>query len=134
MSAELLRRAADVLRKSAVAATAGPWVASPVDSPDALVTSAVYSYAHPTGTPESEVVGATRRAGRSGQGIRQGNDARYLALMHPPVALALAAVLDSAADCEDEVEAFDDLNEGAESLVLRGGLLRLARAILREES
>lgn len=124
MSAELLKRAAMVLRKGADAATAGPWIASPVDSPDALVTSAVYSYAHPTGTPESEVVGATRKRGDRGQGIRRGNDARFIALMHPPVALALADLLDAMALVAGWHGLIDDYSPQAAAA--------LARAVLRE--
>lgn len=134
MSADLLRRAAKTLRGHAEAATAGPWNASAVDSPDAVVTSAVYSFAHPTGTPESEVIGASRKA--RGGGIRTGRDARYIALVHPPVALALAAWLEETAreieshaeNFTEGVERFDDLTSVDEVAH------QVARAILREES
>jgi len=123
MSADLLRRAAQTLRQHAEGATAGPWNASAVDSPDAVVTSAVYSFAHPTGTPESEVVGASKKA--RGGGIRTGRDARYIALVHPPVALALATCMEQAAWMGEKDS--DLLHR-----VAMPELVDIARAILRE--
>lgn len=37
-------------------ATAGPWVASVVDSPRSTVSTAIYSHAHPAGSAQSEVL------------------------------------------------------------------------------
>jgi hypothetical protein len=125
MSAMLLRSAAKTLREYAMRTTSGPWNSSPVDSPDAIVTSAVYSFAHETGSPESEVIGAVKKA--RGGGIRTGGDARYIALMHPPVALALAELLDV-----EVIHAAVTPNGCCEPL--RDARLALARAILREES
>lgn len=124
MSAELLRRAAKVLREHAERATEGPWNASPVDSPDGIVTSAVYSFVHPTGTTDSEVIGAVRKT--RGGGLRRANDARYIALMHPPVALALAELLDLKADCAGTWP--------GDMTVTDRAALAVARAILREDS
>lgn len=126
MAAELLRRAATALREHAERAAAGPWNASPVDSPDGLVTSAVYSFAHPTGTTESEVVGAARKA--RGGGIRNAHNARYIALMHPPVALALADSLDAEAGWLDT----EAVRSGSVPLTTPSATFALARAILRE--
>lgn len=125
MSAELLRRAAGTLRVAAAAATEGPWSASAVDSPDALVTSAIYSLAHPTGTTESEVVAAVKK-GKGNRGLRLANDARYIAMMSPPVALALAALIDAEAKREEwHIAEFG-------YRIVPNELHALARAILRE--
>lgn len=76
MSAEDLRAAARLLRERAREATVGPW--TPAD--DGLV------WAEPPGDPVC--------------GAEQQDDADYIALMHPPVALALARALDAmATDC-----------------------------------
>lgn len=74
MSAELLRRAAAKLRTYAPHATRGPW--TPAD--DGLVWSELI------GDPVS--------------GSVELEDAEYIALMHPPVALALAEWLDAHRD------------------------------------
>lgn len=110
MSAELLRRAAKVLRERADAASAGPWEAHP----DGLV------WAERIGDPVS--------------GSTEVEDAEYIALMHPPVALALADWLESAADVldanyGDEVDLIAELDEDRTGQ----GALMVARALLREE-
>lgn len=92
-----LRNAAAKLRKHVKHATDSPWVTSPVWSPDAVSTSAVYSHAHPTGTVDSEVVASGKI--RSGYGgIRNPWNAEYIALMQPAVGAALAQLLDVEAD------------------------------------
>lgn len=69
-----LRRAAAVLREHAEAATAGPWTAYP----DGLIWNG-------------------DRATDPAAGSQFGENADYIVLMHPPVALALAALLDAEA-------------------------------------
>jgi hypothetical protein len=92
--AEELRQAARQIREAVRGTASGPWKASPVWSPDAAVTSAVYSYAYPTGTPESEVVASGLKRYRKG-GLRNPCNARWIALMNPDVAEPLAAWLES---------------------------------------
>lgn len=128
MSADLLKRAAKVLRVYAEAATPGPW--SHVDNAD------------PAGQPLSkEGVPSTFMGCGSvitlGEGVEggdiaapngdlyprsgysPGDDMAYIALMHPPVALALADWL------EDEFDQTPDAADDWPSVVL-------ARAILRD--
>lgn len=100
--AEELRAAANVLDHAAARATAPPWHASLVYSPDATGTSAVYSYAHPTGTVESEVVASGRI--RSGYGgIRNPHNAVWIKLMSPAVAAPLIDWLNSEAKSAGKV-------------------------------
>lgn len=90
----LILRAAKLMKERAEFATASPWHARPVWSTDAVSTSAVYSYAHPTGTVESEVIASGRiRSGYGGS--RNPNDVVHIAGMQPSVALLLAAWLES---------------------------------------
>lgn len=100
MSAELLRRAAKTLREHAEAASAGRWEAHP----DGLV------WAERIGDPVS--------------GSTEVEDANYVALMHPPVALALADLLDA------HIPLFAGLRIPAPD---DHEVFRLARAILRQE-
>lgn len=109
-SAELLRRAAEALR-----ATAGN-----------DVTPAPWSVYFDASLDEHTVRGPNRATQIVGTFDDQDADAAYIALMHPPVALALADLLDTAAFVADGNGLVDDdryKDEGA-----------LARAILREES
>jgi hypothetical protein len=99
MSADLLQRAAAKLREAAEAATRGPWD----NADDGLVW------------PE--------RMGDPVSGSTEVEDAAYIALMHPPVAEALADALESASKLCDRV----DNDVFAE-------LEHVARAILREEA
>lgn len=100
-AADLLRRAAGKLRATAQAATSGPWA---IDGDIQAVRAA-------SGTTiayddETEMA-----------------DGRYLALMHPPVALALADLLDDEAALEDSGMQLSRTATAARAL---------ARAILRE--
>ena len=95
---ETIRQAVQLMRTNAQAATAGPWTTALVWSPDATVTSGIYSDAHPTGTAKSVVVGSRRRG--TG-GVRDPRDARHMASWQPVVALAVADWL------EDEAERID---------------------------
>jgi hypothetical protein len=94
--ADELRAAATHIREAARGAANGPWKAAPVWSPDAAVTSAVYSYAYPTGTPESEVVASGQKRYPKG-GLRNPCNARWIALMNPLLAEPLAAWLEETA-------------------------------------
>lgn len=96
MSADLLRRAAEKLRQHAEKAAFGQWDAEP----DGLVWS--------------------ERLGDPVSGSTYDEDADYIALMHPPVALALAGLL----ECEANVA---DLDAHAHP-----GAFVVARAVLRE--
>ncbi|MET8404499.1 hypothetical protein [Streptomyces sp900116325] len=99
--ADEIRAAVEKLRKHLKHATDSPWHSRPVWSPDSTSTSAVYSYAHRTGTVESEVVASGRI--RSGYGgIREPWNAEYIALMQPAVGAALADLLDDLSDGDDE--------------------------------
>lgn len=111
MSAELLRRTAKKLREHADAASASPWEAHP----DGLV------WAERIGDPVS--------------GSTEVEDANYIALMQPVVALALADWLDAAAvvvdaNYGDEVDLLAEIDDDqtAQHAVI------VARAILRESS
>lgn len=91
---DLILKAARLIRRRALAATASPWHASPVWSPDAVSTSAVYSHAHPTGTVESEVIASGRI--RSGYGgTRNPHNVVHIAGMQPSVVLLIADWLES---------------------------------------
>lgn len=105
--AELCDRAARYLDYIAHRATPGPWSASLVDSPDSHCTSAVYDHS-PGSKPGDEVVGSSTAkprkrdgtvigpANRDG-GIWRPQDAEWIAVMSPAVAVPLAAILRAAA-------------------------------------
>lgn len=78
--ADLLRRAAEALRSHAQAATAGPWNADPAE---------IYGDTIATWVAES-LNGSLPDAGAA--------NSRFIALMHPGVALALADLLDREAE------------------------------------
>lgn len=111
MSAELLRRAAKELREHAQAAIPGPWEA------DGSEIQQPYG---------AEWVAESLRVS-DGYGIDDVGDANasYIALMHPPVALALADLLDGCAAAEDP---------DVPLMPVDHKLLALARALLREEA
>lgn len=104
MTSDILRRAAARLREAAASATPGPWK---VDGDLQAVKAAngiTIAY-----DDECEM-----------------DDGRYLALMHPPVALALADLIDVALP-------YADMNR-PESFPVYVKALAAARAILREDS
>ena len=91
MSADRLREAAAVLRERAEAATPGPWEA------DGGEISQHWSRPEPWQPVASgEVACMAYCYGGSARGIDRDEDAAYIAMMHPPVALALADWLDVA--------------------------------------
>lgn len=133
MSADLLLRAAAKLREGVRAASDGPWTASCVWSPDSHATSAVYSLAYPTGTASSEIVPSVRK-GKGG--IKKAGDANYFALMHPPVALALADWLDIAAKSIEAriiAETHVGVPDGTIKTSDEDAAIAVARAVLRED-
>lgn len=108
MSADLLRRAAAKLREHAEEATDGPWFAAPNRSVSAGKELVVASVAGRELWPSVD-------------------DALYIAQMHPPVALALAELLDRHAG------QLVGLRPGA-ALSDEVAAMALAREILREPS
>lgn len=122
MSADLLRRAAAKLREHANDATRGPWE---MDGADGLVWP---------GCMGDPVSGSDVLA-----------NGAFIALMHPPVALALAELLEHQADDLDDDRAkehtFERPDNTAFKAIVNGhGTVRwdwtaavaLARAVLRE--
>ncbi len=123
MAAELLRAAAVLLRERAEAATTGPWERA-ADSD----TAAGRHYRDNTignwdGRPFVEAGQVTCDMG---DGDQAAADARYVALMHPPVALALADLLWIGAN---DAETYVTQEAAAEVYQLE---LVVARAVLRE--
>jgi hypothetical protein len=121
VSAELLRRAAEVLRLRADSATAGPWVATwqgqdlrlhQGGDPGEWVAEWGYTVAPHRPESYDEVDRA---------------DPDYIALMHPPVAHAMADLLDEVAESVEQ-------DGGVIQDSTTAGAVDLARAILREES
>lgn len=126
MSAELLRRAAKVLRDAGEAATPGPWehvdYQGNTDGPPvtfmgcgSVVTLAENVMFGDIAAPNGDLYP------RSGYSPLE--DMRYIALMSPPVALALADLL------EAHIPLFDGLARPPRD---DHEVFRLARAILRE--
>lgn len=138
MSADLLQRAAAVLREHAEKATPGPWDTQfhrfQHETPDDRTAAwDLRGAPHPAGYGTSFTVVADLPVYKDSE-TEVASDAAYLALMHPPVALALADWLDAiATDTERLVGA-----EGLLSLnVIVNGYteaIAVARAILREPS
>lgn len=116
MTADLLRRAASTLRERAEAATPGLWSATP----NRCVKS-----------PHSQWVVASV-AGR--QYWPTMGDAEYIALLSPPVALALADLLDAhayRADRRIEAERSVGVDEGATVTPEERAAVTLAQTVLR---
>lgn len=117
MSVELLRGAAAKLREHAEAAQAGPWMTG--ETAPHLVNEVVYGQS--TGWPGHITQACNVEYADGGM-----PNARYIALMHPPVALALADVLDGTA------EEFDGVPSPELAAQMYAADIVLARAILRE--
>lgn len=95
MSADVLRRAAALMRERAEAATPGPWTTVP---------GAVNVWHFPeSGTPIAVAHGLTVRGMKLGQ-----SDAKHIAGMHPAVALAVAVWLDEVAHTWELVAAANE--------------------------
>ena len=133
MSADLLRRAAAKLREHAEAATPGPWehveegAGGSFNGCGQVVTWG-------DGVEGGDIAGPTGDLYPRG-GYSPRDDMALVALMHPPVALALADLLDL------EVKHWDacrlgEMTAGAEPGILTGAreeaAQELARVILRE--
>lgn len=120
MTADLLRRAATVLRQHAQAAPEGPWESlSNGDRLLAIRYDEAPGYRYLVNEPVDEATAA------------------YFALLHPPVALALAEMLDHVAD--DVSDAGDRVEPGGLARNEYGFIrfdwtaaVKLARAVLRE--
>lgn len=124
MSAELLHQAAHLLRQRAGAGRPGPWNThshgykdTPDDTTWELRTDNLDDTVGYTIVAETTATGPT-------QTQEAENDLTYLALMHPPVALALADLLDN-------IATFAEIN--SEIPGPQEPVLTLARTILREE-
>ena len=114
----ILRRAAEVLRDKATAATPGPWegdlgVLAPREAWD--LGGGRQCIAH-MAMPHQEG--------------RMRANAAYIALMHPPVALALGDWLDDIADYSREI--IRELGTDPTALPWVARALAVARAVLRE--
>lgn len=95
-AADLLRRAATKLRETAQAATPGPW-AEPYEVDDTNPPEDRGWWVHGgTGMREHAVAVALPYSPNAAA------DAKLIALVHPPVALALADLLDDRADRIDQ--------------------------------
>jgi hypothetical protein len=114
MSADLLRRAAAKLRRHAEAAPEGPWVS--LDDGDRLVAL----------RPDSTFEKGFRYL--VDEPIDDTSIAEYFALMHPPVARALAELLDYSARWFESAERDGYEYDDDEALPI----IAVARAILRE--
>jgi hypothetical protein len=111
MSADLLRRAAKVLREHAEKALPGPW--DSLDNGDRFISD-------PGGEDDLRYIFAEPAV--------HGASANYCALMHPPVALAVAEVLEAHAESVEEDGPCFSMTSDVDAA------LTLARAILREPS
>ena len=108
MSADRFREAAALLRGRAKAATPGPWERSThyrykiVGPPPGYVTIGHVDPLSSASRPDrlSAVIESTN-----------GSNGDYIAMMHPPVALALADWLDHAAEASDYGEVWPDTRE-----------------------
>ena len=124
MSADLLRRAAQFLRTRAEATAPGPWIV--VDPNEGTEYGPFFmvvndAFLNPRDDDEVALELELHTGAQPG--------AYYVEAMHPPVALALAAWLDAAAEVANygsdgfDLDAVDDTYRGA---------VTTARAILRE--
>lgn len=109
MAADLLRRAALKLREHANAASPGDWDADGTE---------LYA--------ENGAIWIGQMDGGEAEGAA---NAALAALMHPPVALALADLLDVTADAVDVGHLLDE----PALRVTRSAAVTLARAVLRED-
>lgn len=127
MTAELLRRAATKLREHGEAATPGPWnrPAQSSDGQNVVLSRGPASGEKEAGRHKAVHITVDTHDGNWNMNLRrQDADAAYITLMHPPVALALADVLDG-------IATFAAANPDLPGP--QGRVLVLARAILREE-
>lgn len=137
MSADLLRRAAKTLREHAKAASPAPW--DHVDYHGYSADQSTFMGCGSIISMHPDTMGGDIAAPNGDCYPRGGyspfEDMAYIALVHPPVALALADWLDETAaeiasyaeNFAEGVERTDDITAVDESA------LKVARAILREQ-
>lgn len=118
MSADILRRAAAALREHAGTASPGPW-----RSVGGVVESQL-----PDGHGIVDGYNCETHPGRAAA------DADYIALLHPPVALALADWLDETANHITKFAAVAGLVRADDLTEVDNAALAAVRAILREET
>lgn len=128
MSVDLLQRAAAALREHAGAATPGPW--EHVDYQGAVDPAYVtYMGCGSVVTMNEDLVGGDIAAPSGDPYPRSGyapkEDMAYVALMHPPVALALAATM-------EQIAWMGHLDPDLLARVGCDELIATARAVLRE--
>ncbi len=120
MSAELLIRAAQKLREAAEAATPGPWTVESAE--DGHGDYMLYNVLGPTDDKGVTPIPLQTRTEDAGFHSQAEADVDYAALMHPPVALAVAKWLDLAASWYAGAPHSDEAEHA----------LAVARAVLRE--
>jgi hypothetical protein len=120
MGADLLRRAADKLRKAVDGRTAGEWFPVITDSESSTGVGICQDHA-PSGVDPGWVCDECHVVETYSEAL-----ADYIALMHPPVGLALA-------DAMDAVARVVRYNEHSVARVGYGELIAAARAVLRED-
>lgn len=130
MSADLLRRAATVLRQHAQDATPGPWVHVDHGPPNGSFMGCGQVITEGAEVYGGDIAGPTGDLYPRG-GYSPMEDMAYIALVGPPVALALADLLDAAADARDLDPAEPPRNPRDRAVVFNA--LYVARAVLREE-
>jgi hypothetical protein len=130
MSAELLRRAAKEMRERAEAAASGPWrseygsVRGALDDPAKAMTG--------YGSETDTVLIVQRPNHRHRSDEQKRANAEHIASWHPAVALAVADLLDAAADAEP-ID-FDEPPRNPRDLRLIYAALAAARTYLGEET
>jgi hypothetical protein len=128
VSADLLRRAAATLRERAGKATPGPWSGDPtgtVCADDDLRPDPNGGEILPPEGPQE--VAECYRNERSGE---RGDNAAYIAMLHPPVALALADWLKTVAGIWVDDRAVQHYSARR---AVQDSAVKLARAVLRED-
>lgn len=129
MSADLLRRAAVKLRQHAEAATEGPWtVESAEDGESGHVEYLAFG---PDDGHGRRVIPFRTKTEDAGFHSQAEADMDYAVLVHPPVALALAELLEFFADHWIDAKAVVHYSARADA---QERALRTAREILREPS
>lgn len=125
MSADLLRRASTRLRESALAATPGPWTVETLYDGDPDSDWVMWNILGPTDEHAVTPIPLQTRTEDAGNYSQAEADVSYAALVHPPVALAWADLLDAAAQ-------HWEWGTGTIRSDLGRRLLAVARAVLRE--
>jgi hypothetical protein len=129
MSSDLLKRAAKVLQEHAEKATPGPW--EHVDYQGSENPDVTFMGCGSVITMGEDVEGGNIAAPNGDLYPRSGyspfGDMAYIALMHPPVGLALAAIL---SEVGESLEQDGDVIQDS----VTDSAVKLAREILREES